>query len=64
MLLAVTAPSRQDTHYLKKYLNEIAQKTGGYKVKIFHNEDELIRFYKKQKQQRAMKPEMKKSENI
>lgn len=47
MLLAVTAPSRQDTHYLKKYLNEIAQKTGGYKVKIFHNEDELIRFLQK-----------------
>ena len=25
----------------------IAQKTGGYKVKIFHNEDELIRFLQK-----------------
>ena len=46
-VLGVIAPSRQDVRYLKKYIAECANKAGGYKAKLFKNDEELIRFLKK-----------------
>jgi hypothetical protein len=44
-VLAVTAPSKQDSEYMKKYLTDSVHKAAsGYVVKVFDSDEQLLKY--------------------
>lgn len=53
-VLGVTAPSRQDTEYMKKYLTDSVHKAAPeFNIKVFDTDEQLIRYMDKLTQKEA-----------